>query len=177
MPDEKTQKELYVIHKSIMPLVIRFFEIELAAVILFLLTGWLVIFLRELFNMSTNGIVWELVFVLTIFQALITGVMLYLALLWAEEFYVLAPTNILTRQGVFTTRETSFNLSLVQEVEVKQGTMGRIFDFGEIIFADDPPMNQNNLKNIPRPYKYAEIIKKFNENLATISTESPKSNE
>lgn len=83
---------------------------------------------------------------------------------WAGRSYYLSGHHLIERIGLITITETTHELSQVKSVVVKQGWLGRRFNYGTIrlSLAGSDEQNEVKLTEINNPYKYKQY---FDEHL------------
>ena len=171
--DDTSLETSYIIHKSIMPIFLRLIVIEIVLAAFFYLTGILIVFLRFIFNSPYETLYWWLIFVLVLIQLAGSCYLMYTTINWMNEFYILKPASIIRKQGVFSTREDIFSAPMIKVVEVRQAYLGQLFDYGDVALSESLGGEEFVLKGIPQPYKFEQIIKKFNQNFEPLITQIP----
>lgn len=87
--------------------------------------------------------------------------LLFCVLSWTNTVYILEPEHIITKTGIFFTTEERYNMQAMQTIEIKQGLLGKILNYGTIRLFNPALEKQITLSNISNPYPEANIIKQF----------------
>lgn len=87
---------------------------------------------------------------------------LFVVLEWLNEYYEITPTKIFHRRGILWRREDIYDISLksnkITSIGVKQGLLGRIFNFGTLFFYDRGVYEYYYLYYIHNPLRYLEVL-------------------
>lgn len=91
---------------------------------------------------------------------IITVVVIRLFADWAGRAYYLSGHHLIERLGLINITETTYELSQVKSVVVKQGWLGRRFNYGTIKLTLAGPREQQEvrLREINSPYRYKEYF-------------------
>lgn len=171
--EEPNVESSYIIHKSVMPLFLRFIIIEMIMATIFYLSGLMIVLFGNIFNSPNESLYWWLIFIVVFIHLAGSVYLMYSMLNLVNEFYVLKPATVIRRQGVFSTREDIFNTQLIKVIDVRQKYLGQLFDYGDVAFSENLGGEEFVMKGISQPYKYEEIIKKFNKNFEPLVTQIP----
>ena len=101
------------------------------------------------------------------------GLVLYLIARWWFDLYIVEPQHIIVRRGIISTTEDRSNMMATEELEVKQGALGKIFNYGTISLYNPEQEHAFNLFNISDPYDVAMFIKNTVPSLEIIHGLSP----
>ena len=138
---------ILIIHIIIVELIMIFFHIIL----------WKLIIAFGLHGASGFGLsamTWETI----IFHSINIVVVLTIVAMWTYVSYTLTPWTVSFTSGVFYKNRTSFNISHIESVSVKQGIFGRIFDYGTVQIKSPYYDTDISLKRIPSPQHLAQTI-------------------
>lgn len=109
-----------------------------------------------------------------VFLSIAVGAVITLVAQWANEGYYLKENELIVRRGIIAKTETAYPYANMQSVTVRQGIIGRLFNYGqisifiptigkEILFSEisNPTVFANTLKDhIPYPEKGQFLIRK-----------------
>lgn len=89
---------------------------------------------------------------------------LFIVLQWLNEYYEISPIKISHKSGIIWRKEDTFDLSRdkstrITELGVKQGLMGRIFNYGTLFFYDRGVFKYYYMYYIHNPLRYLEILR------------------
>jgi len=79
---------------------------------------------------------------------------------WMNKSYLIRPGSIVEKRGVLFRREETYACSNIEEIVLKQGILGRIFDFGSLRLYDPALKQSIYLTNIRSPHRYQSILRK-----------------
>jgi len=86
---------------------------------------------------------------------------LAISVIWVNQFYEIMPGKIVHRRGVFKKQKTVYECAHVQRIELKQGFIGKLLNFGTLILYSPALDKEVYLVNIDSPEKYLNIIQKI----------------
>ena len=87
---------------------------------------------------------------------------IWIVLNWISSVYYLTEKNIIKRTGIFQTNEQIYDLKKIRSVEVNQGFIGKLLNYGDITIqtsASGGYQHEIYLTGIANPEKYREIFK------------------
>lgn len=84
--------------------------------------------------------------------------MIYVIVSWLEEYYEIAPTEVVHRKGFLFRREEVYTLDHIGSITLEQGLFGRIFNFGSLKLFDWALEETVNIYLIHSPLKYHHIL-------------------
>jgi membrane protein YdbS with pleckstrin-like domain len=96
---------------------------------------------------------------------LITIVVVRLFADWAGRTYYLTGHHLIQKLGLINITETTFELSQLKSIVIKQGWLGRRFNFGTIklTFAAYGDQQSVTLREINNPYRYKKHFDNYLE--------------
>lgn len=161
---ENTQVKIpaITIRKSIAPLIFRLVANELLFEGIYL--GWR--FILDLLPVTLETYLLLNFITLILFLVLITilqtGILVWLLLSWANDYYEIRPVELVHKQGILSKRADTYSYSHIQTIKINQGLLGRIFNYGGVeIYI--PTLGYNlNFNEIPNPTEFVELIKNAN---------------
>lgn len=87
---------------------------------------------------------------------------IYIVLAWLNEYYEVNPSRIFYRRGIIWRKEDLYDLSRktngISSIGVKQGLLGRIFNYGTLFIYDRGTYKYYYLDYIHNPLRYLEIL-------------------
>lgn len=119
--------------------------------------------LVDLFSFSED---WSLGFVLflgglTIIQILLV---LLITLQWKSHVFYITDTYIQENKGILIHTEKMYDLKNVRDVSVRQGILGRIWNFGDIIIESTAPGDFHEvliMYGTPQPHDHEAFLQKL----------------
>ncbi|MCR4263154.1 MAG: PH domain-containing protein [Candidatus Roizmanbacteria bacterium] len=165
---KKTSSLLTVTHlnirQSISFLLIRLIVLEIifAACFIFFLTTVSMTHLSEFFS---NGIGRFNMYIFITFILAKILLSFYVVLEWLNEYYELTHTSVYHRRGVFFKREEKVPLSIIWQVELSQGIVGKLLNYGSINLFDQRFNKHISLYLIHNPLRYYRILEDLIPNL------------
>lgn len=85
---------------------------------------------------------------------------IYLFVKWYISYYVVSDTHLTKKTGLLVKRDKVVNYGNVRVVNYKQGVLGRIFNYGDIVFEMVGGGDDLIVKGIESPSSIVEIIQK-----------------
>lgn len=79
---------------------------------------------------------------------------------WLENHYEVKPGKIIYKSGFFSRTEREFNCAQITKVNLTQGAIGRLFNFGTINLYRPNTNEWFSLTNIPNPHRNLRLIQK-----------------
>lgn len=162
LKEEGNEKKIFVSHvtirQSISFLILRLIVLEI-------ISGALVIFFYS--TLVPTGII-ENVFgesyefyntlLFIIFIVGKTLFMTYIVIVWLNEYYEITPKEVIHKSGLIFRKEERHALSHVDAIDMEQGFLGRIFNYGNLILHHWYIEKKTTLYLIHNPLKYLHIL-------------------
>lgn len=145
------------IRQFILPLIFRLLLLNLGLIALFLLLVVSPLFafvgLDNLISFTLWSVIWTIL--ILGFGVLIN---LYLLLAWYNHLYIIGVDEITETEGVLWRRDLTLEFPSLDILNVRQGILGRIFNFGDVEVVSTETNERVHLKQIPRPQWHANLI-------------------
>ena len=87
-----------------------------------------------------------------------TFITIGIILQWLNEYYEITKTIVYHRKGLIFKTEERYFLRNVAQVEVIQGVLGRLFNFGTISLSDERRNKIIDMDYLHNPMRYAKIL-------------------
>ena len=87
-----------------------------------------------------------------------TLLMVYIVVIWLNEYYEITPTEVIHKSGLIFRKEERHALSHVDSIDIEQGFLGRVFNYGNIILHHWYIEKKTVLYLIHNPLKYLRIL-------------------
>lgn len=148
------------IRQSIFFLVLKLFALEFFAA--------LVLVFYYLFILSPQGVLRDSpeiaafhlpIFLITVFLKTLT--MIYVIVLWLEEYYEITTKDVFHRKGFIIKKEERFTLQHIGALKMEQDVLGRVFNYGTLKLYDWAKEQDVYLYLIHNPLKYYKILKEL----------------
>lgn len=94
-----------------------------------------------------------------LFVLLKTCLMIFIIIQWLNEYYEITPKEIIHKKGLLFKREEQNTLDHLGSLEIDQGLIGRIFNYGTIRLFNWATEKNIFLYLIHNPMKYHHILK------------------
>ena len=147
----------YYVRQSIFILIIRLILGEAFIGLLFFLVRFPVITNTEPLNFYyLSGIAYALV--VAAIQIANIIIILYINLTWLRTTYTVRQKDIIVHRGIIHVTEVEYSTERIETVNVDQGIIGRIFNYGSVRVFNPVLKEDVVLENIPSPYLYAAVI-------------------
>lgn len=168
MGKKVSQKDLYIIHKSKAPLVMRLILMALIYIVVLILLG-ILFQLTESISIVKINILYIVPFVVLLVLAG-GGYFIIEILDWLSEYYEITKINIIRRYGVLSKTEENYNVKVIKNMQVSQSLFGRMFNYGnlEISFLG----GNINLESIPNPHFFEQVIRNFHPPISEAKAEA-----
>lgn len=152
-------KEKYIFRRSAVILVFRIIIIE----ILFLLFHMgmnFVFYYYDIGEILLGPFELRLVFfgLLHLVNVLIV---IYFILEWVHISYVITKNEIIKLRGIIRRKSDTYDIGEIQNIKVRQGIVGRIFNYGTISFKIVLIEKRVKFEYISDPHKVAGLCEKF----------------
>jgi membrane protein YdbS with pleckstrin-like domain len=96
--------------------------------------------------------------VFILFVLLKTCIMIFIVIQWLNEYHEITPKEIIYRKGLLFKREERNTLEHLGSLEIDQGLLGRIFNYGTIKLFNWATEKDIDLYLIHNPMKYHHIL-------------------
>lgn len=104
---------------------------------------------------SFSGILAVLLFL----ASFVPGVVFVIRFLrWRNEIYVITNYRIIQVEGIISKRSLDSSLGRINDVEMKQPMLGRLFDFGDIFILTGSAHSVNDLLWINQPFEFKQAL-------------------
>lgn len=90
-----------------------------------------------------------------VFKILIT---IFIVLKWINEYYEIYPNLVRHKSGIIWIKKEQFTLRDIQYVEVEQGLIGKLLNYGTLSLFDWKMHQHQYLYNIHNPMKYLKVV-------------------
>jgi membrane protein YdbS with pleckstrin-like domain len=158
--DKKIVVSHVTIRQSIAVLLSRIIVIEIIAA-----TG-IVLFHTLLISTNITDVAANMYSDITLFNTplyfllvfLKTFLTVFVIIHWLNEYYEITPTSIIFRKGLIFKKEELTTLAHLGSMEIKQGILGRLFNFGTINLYNWASEKNISLYLIHNPMKYHSIL-------------------
>ncbi len=88
-------------------------------------------------------------------------IVISMVLSWSHNTYSITDRQIIHKQGVLNMKEYVYDIKTVRAVEVNQGIIGKMLNYGDIVIKTSASGGyQDNiyLSGIPRPHEFKDIL-------------------
>lgn len=159
---ENDRKSITVSHvtirQSISFLIFRLIALEIisAALIIFFYSTLIPTGIVENFFGKSYGVFNTLLFI--IFVVGKTLFMTFIVIVWLNEYYEITPKEVIHKSGLIFRKEDRHALSHVDSIDIEQGFLGRIFNYGNVILHHWYIEKTTVLYLIHNPLKYLHIL-------------------
>jgi hypothetical protein len=86
------------------------------------------------------------------------GIATYRILWWRAETYIVTNQRIIQIEGVIAQRTLDSSLGKVNDVELRQSLIGRMFDYGDINILTGSKQVVNDLHGIDQPFQFKKAL-------------------
>jgi uncharacterized membrane protein YdbT with pleckstrin-like domain len=161
--EESYSQSIHKIHTSLFVPVVKIIMTGLLAMFIYLLlavafssstalsAGSSAIF-QSIVLLWTSGAV--LLIVLLIYLAMV----IYMILSWNRHYYVINSQAVLMYDGIIFSKSKSYDMAGVESIEVDQGLIGKIFNFGTLKLYNPRLEKEITFHRIPDPNQEAGFI-------------------
>ena len=160
--EEGDERKIVVSHvtirQSISFLIFRLIVLEIissALIILFYSTLVPTGIVENLFG-GSYGAYNTLLFILFVIGK--TFFMTFIIVVWLNEYYEITPKEVIHKSGLFFRKEERLVLSHVDSVDLQQGLLGRVFNYGNLVLFNWVLEKSTLLYLIHNPKKYLKIL-------------------
>jgi len=153
--EEQEVLDTHIFRRSIVPLIFRLIVINIIWFFFYLVFNFLIFELRNSLNITSFFAV-NIIFLL-FSQLSFGGFSLFISLEWLGEVYIIKLPDVTIRKGFIQVEEKSYEISPADDITVRQGPMGKMFNYGTVEFEE---MKGMKLYDMPDPHHLAEIFKK-----------------
>ncbi len=101
------------------------------------------------------------------FLIILTIIQIFLVLLitlqWKNHVYYLTDTYIQENKGILTLTDRMIDLKNVRDISVRQGVLGRLLNYGDILIESSAPEFHEVLIIVgaPNPHQHEAFLRKF----------------
>jgi uncharacterized membrane protein YdbT with pleckstrin-like domain len=159
--NDKNKREIrpIIIRKSIAMFVIRVILLELVFEVMYLTWRGLIHFLP--FSVETvitlNSI--SLIFFLILVTVIQNTVLIYIALIWSNDYYEFRANDIAHFKGVLTKSKQSYQYQDIQSISIQQSILGRLFNYGNITLLIPTIGHDVHFNEVTDPKSFVELLK------------------
>ena len=86
------------------------------------------------------------------------ALVVYIVLQWLNEYYEITGDTISHRRGIIWKKDNTYVLDNIKSIGMKQGMMGRIFNYGTLTLYDQKLEKYITVYIIHNPVKYLRIL-------------------
>jgi hypothetical protein len=116
---------------------------------------WGLAFLGYRYISSYEGV---LALVLLLGSLVPIGIATYRILWWRAEVYIVTNQRIIQIEGVIAQRTLDSSLGKVNDIELRQSLIGRMFDYGDINILTGSKQVVNDLHGIDQPFQFKKAL-------------------
>lgn len=80
---------------------------------------------------------------------------------WINESFLLYKNTLVHQRGLFSLKEDIYYLQNIQDLQVRQGFLSRLMNFGSVRFFSPDLGRRITLMNISNPKRVEELISKM----------------
>lgn len=157
------EKKIVVTHinarQSISILILKLVTIDLIAATviglfyLSLLSGFLIDF--------RIGLSWANIILYVTFIIFEISLTVYVVLDWLTEYYEVTPEYIIHRHGILNPKEKKHKVSLIDNITLEQGFLGKMLRFGTISAYNYRHSRILTFYNIHNPHRYMAVLEEL----------------
>lgn len=145
------------LRQSVFVVVLKICLLQLLVGLMGILTvitlGWLI---------ESRGLLTSLLGIASIiYQTLDAVILVTLILQWLHTSYIITPDEIIINRGIFNVQTTRYKTDSIVEVKVKQSFLGKLFNYGTLVFHDPSYDQDVIIVDIPQPHRWSEIIRQI----------------
>lgn len=89
----------------------------------------------------------------------------YGVLQWMNDYYEITPQTLIHKKGLIFRKLEKYSMEHVQYIDVRQGILGKIFNYGTLSLYDRRRTKFFDLYLIHNPTKYLEVLENLNPQL------------
>lgn len=152
-------KKRYEVRQSFTILILKIVMLEVLLISIHILLqklsftfGWHEMFMQIPLASTIELIVFHLLNVIFLF---------FLLMNWSTTCYTIGPTEVTITTGILGTKKSSDDIRAMQELEIEQSILGRLFNYGSVRLGSPLWKRDVLFRNIPFPQKFSEIIEKY----------------
>ncbi|MEK7517710.1 MAG: PH domain-containing protein [Patescibacteria group bacterium] len=162
LKEDGEEKKIFVSHvtirQSISFLIFRLIALEIISGVLIVFFYSILVptgIVENIFG-SSYGVYNTLLFITFVIAK--TLFMIYMVILWLNEYYEITPKEVIHRTGLIFRKEERHVLAHIDSVEIEQGLLGRIFNYGNLILFNWVLEKNTMIYLIHNPKKYLRIL-------------------
>lgn len=122
------------------------------------MTAKLVLYFLELEGIITSAIALSLSLNILLIPLVLASVILPIVL-WASEEFIVREKELVVKRGVISTKLTAFPFTNMQRIELKQGLLGKMFNFGTVSVYVPVLGQEISFRDLANPQVFAELLK------------------
>ena len=96
-----------------------------------------------------------------LFLPLAVSVIALLFAIWVSEEYIIKAEELVAKHGVLTTRHTAYPYIGMQRIHVKQGILGKTFNYGTVLVYMPVLGQEISFNELSNPHGFASMLKKY----------------
>jgi uncharacterized membrane protein YdbT with pleckstrin-like domain len=81
-----------------------------------------------------------------------------LVLQWASTRYVITPEEIIIERGILHIQRRIYAVDDIKYIEVEQSLLGKLLNYGTVLFRNPTLEMEISLTNTPDPHRYARLV-------------------
>lgn len=154
---EEPKDNIYILRTSLFKLILRIVKIEFYLTIAFIITRFGVTSFENLVDEYISFDIFYLL-ITTFFGILSFYIMLNILLNWVARYFIIKNGEFIERKGIMNSKQLIKPLVGVEWIQVRQGFLGKLMNFGDLIIHT--PLLKKNLivKDISSPEKFQQHI-------------------
>ncbi len=147
------------VHESIAVLILRTIFLQLILAVAAALV--IALYTTSIDTTSGSGFL-QLALDATIIALLITDSIFVAGLVvqWSHRRYIITPEEIVVDGGLLHIERRIYKTSEIESVELRQSTLGKLFNYGTIAFYSKLYREGVQLTNLPNPHRYMQLLAK-----------------
>jgi membrane protein YdbS with pleckstrin-like domain len=96
-----------------------------------------------------------------IYQTADAALVIIIVLQWLHTSYVITPQEVIITKGILNLQTTRYKSDKIVGVKIKQSFLGKLFNYGTLIFHSNDFDQDASIVNIPDPYRWSDIIRQI----------------
>lgn len=117
----------------------------------------------QLFGLPIAGLV---LLVCIVISLIVLASALYDYLRWTNRQYVITDQRVLQVEGVLSKHSTDSSLEKINDLELRQSLLGRIFNYGDLEVLTGSEIGINNMQKISHPLEFKRVLLEAKHNLS-----------
>jgi len=163
-----------IIKQSIWVLCLQLIGIELIILFLYLSLRTAVIFL-DYTDISSPVILQLKISEAAIFIILsvIQAILIMTAVIsWTNESFLIHKNTLTHKRGLVTLKEDVYYLNNIQDLQIRQGFLSRLFNFGSVKFFSPDIGRKITIMNVPNPKEIGDLVIKLKSEIPPSQTDN-----